>query len=624
METVLGIDLGTTNSEVSIIRDKEIVVVEKDGRKLLPSVVGIDPAGNLLVGHAARNQAVLYPERTVKSIKRLMGENTKVKLGDNEYSPPEISAMILKTLKTNAEEILLQKFSKAVITVPAFFNDTQREATRLAGELAGLDVVRIINEPTAASLCYETAPDENGESNSETILVYDLGGGTFDVSIVRAESGVIEVLASHGDTHLGGDDFDQLLFNHICDNFKKLSKFDLRENPVSVSRIMQATEAAKIELSTKPFVTIKEEFIAEKNGMPLHLEMEIDRHDYERMIFPLLDRTILCLNEALEDAALRPSDINKIIMVGGASRTPLVHSLIENRMGMTPHGEIDPDLCVTMGAAIQGGLIAGTEVGKVLVDITPHTLGIHAVSSENFYSFSPLIKRNTPIPCRRSNVYYKSHKEQKKAEVSILQGEHNDIRQNTLIGEFWLEGMTENSNSPEIICQFDLDINGILHVTAIEKGTGLTSETVVENVLTKRDHNANEKFKSQLKQFFHEDKESILSPDKKSDGVDDVDVKGGVGEVSVGGVSSDKVSSLLLALDRLSQVEFSTFADELKVVRKAVKLLGKDNVQTLANIGDAIELSDRVLSAIDKKDKETAKQLSSDLDDLLYYLDDSV
>ncbi|MCL2623287.1 MAG: Hsp70 family protein, partial [Planctomycetaceae bacterium] len=309
MDIILGIDLGTTNSEVSVIRDNEIVVLEKDGMKLFPSVVGIDPDGNLLVGHAARNQAVLYPERTVKSIKRRMGEDIRVQLGDRDYSPPEISAMILRTLRAHAEESLGQVVAKAVITVPAFFNDAQREATRLAGELAGLEVVRIINEPTAAVLVYGTDPDK-----SETLLVYDLGGGTFDVSIARVEGGVIEVLASHGDTHLGGDDFDQLLFDHVCEAFKKKNKADLRQTPTAVSRVMQAVEEAKKRLSTEPFAVIREEFLAEKDGTPLHLDLEVGRHDYEEMIRPLLEKTIVCLNDALRDADLRPQDIDQVIL----------------------------------------------------------------------------------------------------------------------------------------------------------------------------------------------------------------------------------------------------------------------------------------------------------------------
>ncbi|MDR2344530.1 MAG: Hsp70 family protein [Planctomycetaceae bacterium] len=654
METILGIDLGTTNSEVSIIRDKEIIVVEKDGRKLLPSVVGIDLSGNLLVGHAARNQAILYPDRTVKSIKRLMGDNIKVKLGDNEYSPPEISAMILKTLKTNAEEQLSQQFTKAVITVPAFFNDNQREATRLAGELAGLEVVRIINEPTAASLCYETETGGSDKSNlpesagsidkSETIMVYDLGGGTFDVSIVRAESGVIEVRASHGDTHLGGDDFDQLLFDHVCDKFLKSTKVDIRDIPTAVSRVMQAVEAAKIELSSNPFAVIKEEFIAEQDGVPLHLDMEIGRYEYEQMIFPLLDKTIVCLNEALEDAGLRPSEIDKIIMVGGASRTPIIHSLLENRMGMIPHGEIDPDLCVTMGAAIQGGLISGVDIGRVLVDITPHTLGVHviSISHNNFYIFSPLIKRNTSIPCKRSEIFLTSYEDQSEVDISIYQGEHNDVRQNMFIGNFMLEGLSKGVDQ-EILCQFELDINGILHVTAIEKSTGLKSDITIENIFKQQDLKANDNFKNQLKQFFHEkdhedDDDGVHEGVHEGDNIVDSNISGlsaSTGSLSdasdrVVSERSDKVevslksgidNDLILEVDKLLGDSSTVYSEELNIIRKGLKMLG-GNLKT--GTEDLERLIRELVKAVKQHDKKTVQELSTELDDMLYYLDDSL
>ena len=283
-EYILGIDLGTTNSEVAVYRDGEAVLLKQDGEKIMPSVVGLDTSGNIITGRSAWNQAILAPERTVKSIKRLMGSETTVHLGDREYRPEEISAMILKALRQRAEASLGTTVNRAVITVPAFFNDTQREATRKAGELAGLDVVRIINEPTAASLVYQ-----HRHEDSETVLVYDLGGGTFDVSIVRMETGVVEVLASHGDTHLGGDDFDQLLFNKVRESFQKKNKFDLSANPVSKSRVIRAVEQAKIQLSTEPFAQIEEEFIGEKGDKPLHLKMEIDRLEYNSLIFPLLE-----------------------------------------------------------------------------------------------------------------------------------------------------------------------------------------------------------------------------------------------------------------------------------------------------------------------------------------------
>jgi molecular chaperone DnaK len=601
METILGIDLGTTNSEVSVIRDHDIVVIEKDGQRLLPSVVGIDPAGNLLVGHPAKNQAILYPERTVKSIKRKMGEDVHLRLGDNEYTPPEISAMILRTLRSYAEESLGQKVTKAVITVPAFFNDTQREATRLAGELAGLEVMRVINEPTAASLVYNSTSNER-----ETLLVYDLGGGTFDVSVVRIEEGVLEVLASHGDTHLGGDDFDQLLFDYVCDTFKKEHKVDLRDTPVAVSRVLQAVEEAKKRLSTEPFTQIKEEFITEKDGVSLHLDLELSRHEYEEQILPLLERTLTCLNDALNDAHLHPNDIDKVIMVGGASRTPLVHQLLESRLGNKLHGEIDPDLCVTMGAAVQGGLISGAEVGRVLIDITPHTLGTSVFDewSDSPYVFSPIIKRNTPIPCSRSDVYGTINDNQETVEIDVYQGESDDVRQNVLIGNFRLEGLEKVPRGNQIICQFDLDINGILHVTATEKSTGLAGNITVENVLTEHKPLSDESFKEHLKSFFAEREadsdESVINVESGSETTDNNNFATQAG---------------------LADGWEKRYEKEVALIHRAADFVSKTSGD------DRTEIETRtkeLIDAINRNDSDQAGSIASQLEDLLYYLEDSV
>ncbi len=328
-DTIIGIDLGTTNSEVAVIQDGRAIVLDEDGDPILPSVVGLDPQGHLLVGKAARNQYVLAPERTVRSIKRKMGQEINVKLGDQDYSPQEISAIILRTLKERAEKRLGIPVSKAVITVPAFFNDGQRQATRQAGELAGLDVVRIINEPTAAVLTYDPHPSE-----MERLLVYDLGGGTFDVSVAQVENGVVEILASHGDTQLGGDDFDQLLLDHVCDAFSRKQGTDLRQSPAAKARVLRAAEDAKKRLSTEAVTTIEEEFVAEKNGKPLNLVMEINRHEYEHLIEPLLDKTLTCLDEALSDARVQANQIDKVVLVGGAD----------------PHSLGSPDPRATVGA----------------------------------------------------------------------------------------------------------------------------------------------------------------------------------------------------------------------------------------------------------------------------------
>lgn len=618
MELILGIDLGTTNSEVSVIENGKIRVIEKDGNKLIPSVVGIDASGKLLVGHAARNQALLYPERTVKSIKRKMGEDVQIALGERKYSPPEISAMILRTLKSYAEEALRKNISKAVITVPAFFNDTQREATRLAGELAGLEVLRIINEPTAASLVYSSDPDR-----SETLIVYDLGGGTFDVSVVRIESGVIEVLASHGDTHLGGDDFDQLLFEHVCNAFKSKHKVDLRETPIAVSRLFQSVEAAKKQLSESPFVNIKEEFIAEKNGTPLHVDMEISRGDYEEMILPLLQKTLVCVGDSLRDAQLKHNDIDKVILVGGASRTPLVHQLLGETLGKELHGEIDPDLCVTMGAAVQGGLINGTHVGQVLIDITPHTLGVGALSDTSHLPlvFVPLIKRNTPIPCSRSDVFYTHHAGQSLVEVKVYQGENEDVRLNTMIGKFELGGLdTSAPANSEILCRFDLDSSGILHVTATEKKTGLQGNITVENALAAGEQVSHHKFKTALEGFFAGQHFPTESNEIDIESVEvDMDDPMGRKAKPVGALSMD-----MLQTAKLPKNWEKTYADEVRVLRRVVEFSGamKQDVNA-EDWSELQEMAMKLVDAIRRDKKDEAERISLRLDDLLYYMEDS-
>src|SRR5947209_18992458 len=334
-EPIVGIDLGTTNSEVALVREGQPHVFAEDGDPILPSFVGLSEDGRLLVGKAAKNQWVVAPERTVKSIKRKMGQDIKVPLGDQEYRPQEISAMILRALRDRASRELGVPVTKAVITVPAYFNDAQRQATREAGELAGLEVVRILNEPTAASLTYDPSQRE-----LRRMLVYDLGGGTFDVSVVQSQDGVVEVLASHGDTQLGGDDFDDLLLNLLCDRFQREHGIDLRASPVSRARVLRAVEAAKRHLSDHPYARLEEEFIAEKEGQALHLTMEIGREIYEALIQPLLDRTMDCLRRSLDDGHLNPGQIDKVVLVGGSTRTPLVSQMLEERLTQPPHQEV--------------------------------------------------------------------------------------------------------------------------------------------------------------------------------------------------------------------------------------------------------------------------------------------
>lgn len=506
METILGIDLGTTNSEVSVIKDGvPIIIRDAEGQTMLPSVVGLDNQGQLLVGQPARNQAILAPERTIKSIKRKMGQDTTIQLGDQSLTPQEVSAVILRTLRKRAEAALGQPLTKAVITVPAFFKEMQRQATLEAGELAGLDVVRIINEPTAASLVYQPTRDKN-----ERILVYDLGGGTFDVSVVQIEQGIVEVLASHGDTRLGGDDFDQLLLDYVSDQFLEEHGVDLRTIPAAKSRLLQAVEEAKKRLSAEAYTSIEEEFIAEKDGHPLNLSMVIDRLDYEAMIGPLLEKTIQNVDAALEDAKLRASEIDEIILVGGASRTPLVQRLLEEQLGREPLLEIDPDLCVAMGAAVQAGMIAGADVERVLVDITPHTLGIECLGTlhgmPSPYLFSPVIARNTPLPARRSEIYYTHMDGQKTARIRVLQGEDEDARMNKFVGEFKLDGLDEKADQGnEILVRFEMNLDGMLTVTAQERATSLAEKLTIDNAITQFQAISREDAKRRLAVIFDED-----------------------------------------------------------------------------------------------------------------------
>jgi molecular chaperone DnaK len=484
-DLIVGIDLGTTNSEVAIVgTDGQPHVFEEDGDPILPSFVGLSEDGRLLVGKAARNQWVLAPERTIKSIKRKMGQDVKVKLGDQEYRPQEISAMILRALKERAERSLGRSVGRAVITVPAYFNDAQRQATKEAGELAGLEVVRILNEPTAASLTYDPS-----HTQLRRMLVYDLGGGTFDVSIVQAQESVVEVLSSHGDTQLGGDDFDDLLLKHVCDKFQSEHGLDLRNNLVAKARVLRAVEAAKRQLSYHPVARIEEEFIAEKEGTPLHLNEEITRELYETLIRPLLDRTMDCLQRALDDARLIPSQIDKVVLVGGSTRTPLVGQMLEERLGQPPHQEVNPDLVVAMGAAVQAAIIAGQNVGAVLVDITPHSLGIKCLSErhgfEFAYQFAPIIHRNTPLPTSRSEMFHTVYDRQSEVEIDVYQGESDDVRNNHRVGRFLVQGLAPVAAGNQIVVQLDLNLDGILKVSARERATGLQKQVTIENALAR-------------------------------------------------------------------------------------------------------------------------------------------
>ncbi len=486
-ELIVGIDLGTTNSEIAILENGQPRVLCEDGDPILPSIVGIAEDGRLLVGRAARNQWVLAPDRTIKSIKRKMGQDLKVPLGEQQFTPQEISAMILRALKSRAERELGVEVKKAVITVPAYFNDSQRQATREAGTLAGLEVVRIINEPTAAALTYN--PDQ---SKAERILVYDLGGGTFDVSIVHTEGGVVEVLSSHGDTQLGGDDFDELFLDSVAEDFLESYEIDLRDNRVTRARLLRAVEEAKKRLSDHAFTRIDEEFIAEKDGVPLHLSVEVSREEFELLIRPQIDRTMECLQKALDDAGIVAAQIDRVVLVGGSTRTQLIGRLLEERLGQPAHREINPDLCVALGAAVQGAIIAGENVGAVLVDITPHSLGIKCLEytddfglRANEHKFAPILKRNAPLPASRSEVFCTVSDHQPVVDIEVFQGESPDVRRNHRVGKFMIEGLAKVPAGNQLVVQLDLTLDGILKVSAREKATGLVKQITIDNAMAR-------------------------------------------------------------------------------------------------------------------------------------------
>ena len=503
-DRIIGIDLGTTNSEVAIVENGQAQVLEiHNGSRLLPSVVGLADDGSLLVGEAAVNQLALHPERTVKSIKRQMGSDYRVDLGGQVYTPQEISAMILKQLKSVAEQSLGEPVTKAVITVPAYFSDAQRQATRDAGEIAGMEVVRIINEPTAAALAYES--NHHGQKH---IMVYDLGGGTFDVSIVRLEDDVVEVLASHGDNHLGGDDFDQKIIEFALEHLQNDFTLDERTlTPQVTARIRRAAEAAKIHLSSHPFAMLEEEYLLTDQERTVHLSVELSRQDYEEMITPFIDQTLKAAHIALEGANLSVSDLDEILLVGGATRTPLISQRLEEELGLQPRSEVDPDLCVASGAAIQGAVIAGDKVNSVLVDVTPYTFGTSALSrladGELYpYVYVPLIRKNSAIPTSQSEVFFTSYDEQEAVDVMVYQGEDPDALNNTEIGRFRIEGLSKAPAGNEIVTTFSLDLNGILQVSSIEKKTGNETSITIDNAIARFEEEAMTQARARIERLF--------------------------------------------------------------------------------------------------------------------------
>ena len=498
MGKIIGIDLGTTNSCVAVIEGGEpVVIANAEGMRTTPSVVAFSKVGERLVGQVAKRQAITNPDRTIASIKREMGSNYKVTVDGKDYTPQEISAIVLQKLKADAEAYIGSPVTEAVITVPAYFTDAQRQATKDAGRIAGLDVKRIINEPTAAALAYGV-----DKENDQKIMVYDLGGGTFDVSVIEMGDGVQEVLATAGNNRLGGDDFDQRVMDYICDTFKAESGIDLKNDKMAMQRVKEAAEKAKIDLSGMTTTDINLPFITVDATGPKHFETTLTRAKFNELTADLVEKTMVPVRQALADSGLTAGEINKVLMVGGSSRIPAVQEAVKNFIGKEPFKGINPDECVAVGAAIQGGVLGGDVKGLLLLDVTPLSLGIETMGGVS----TKVIDRNTTIPTKKSQIFSTAADGQTSVEVHVLQGEREFARDNKTLGVFHLDGIAPAPRGiPQIEVTFDIDANGIVHVSAKDLGTGKEqSITITSNTnMSKEDI---EKAVQEAEQYAAEDK----------------------------------------------------------------------------------------------------------------------
>ncbi len=499
MGKIIGIDLGTTNSCVAVMEGGEpVVIANSEGARTTPSVVSFQADGSRLVGQVAKRQAITNPDKTIISIKREMGTSHKTKIDDKEYSPQEISAMILQKIKADAEAYLGETVSQAVITVPAYFNDAQRQATKDAGKIAGLEVLRIINEPTAASLAYGLDKTDHNEK----ILVYDLGGGTFDVSILELGDGVFEVLSTNGDTRLGGDDFDQKIMDYIAETFKAENGVDLRNDKMALQRLKEAAEKAKIELSSSTQTNINLPFITADATGPKHIDMNLTRAKFNELTHDLVERSVEPMKKALSDAGLSIGQVDKVILVGGSTRIPAVQEAVKNFTGKEPSKGVNPDECVAIGAAIQAGVLTGEVKDVLLLDVTPLTLGIETLGGVA----TPLIERNTTIPTKKSQVFSTAADGQTSVQIHVVQGERQMAADNKTLGDFTLSGIAPAPRGiPQIEVTFDIDANGIVKVSAMDKGTGKEANITITASTNLSDEEVDKAVK-EAEKFAEEDK----------------------------------------------------------------------------------------------------------------------
>ena len=566
MGKIIGIDLGTTNSCVAVMEGGEpVVITNSEGARTTPSVVSFQANGERLVGQIAKRQAITNPEHTIISIKREMGTDHKTHVDDKVYSPQEISAMILQKIKADAEAYLGETVTQAVITVPAYFNDAERQATKDAGRIAGLEVLRIINEPTAASLAYGLDKTDH----SEKIFVYDLGGGTFDVSILELGDGVFEVLSTNGDTHLGGDDFDQKIIDYIANDFKSQYGIDLRNDKSAVQRLKEAAEKAKIELSSSMQTNINLPFITADATGPKHIDMNLTRAKFNELTHDLVQRSIEPMKKALSDAGLSIVQIDKVILVGGSTRIPAVQEAVKNFTGKEPSKGVNPDECVAMGAAIQAGVLTGEVKDVLLLDVTPLTLGIETLGGVA----TPLIERNTTIPAKKSQVFSTAADGQTSVEIHVVQGERQMASDNKTLGRFTLSGIAPAPRGiPQIEVTFDIDANGIVKVSAMDKGTGKEANITI-TASTNLSEEEVDKAVKEAEKFAEEDKKRKESIETKNN-ADQLAYQTEKQLEELGDkVSADDKAKITAKLDALKAVKDG---EDLEVIKKATEELTQE------------------------------------------------